>query len=524
MPNKKNKLGFDNDCRNIKNQVISLGKLVQKYPNDPVIYGNFIRMKKLFKRTVKRKYRETKNRLMNKIIQAEVDNPKEFWKLLSKLKNNRDLGSSPISLNDWSEYFCSLHNNSLAKNCDEKFIDAVHNRLNILLKIDKKGDPFGQNISIDEFRETVKKLKSNKSCGPDGISNEMIKSGMIQLSNCILKLFDMILLTESTPDEWATSFIVPLHKGGTDTVPSNYRGLSVTSCLGKLFSAILNNRLSKSIEENNMLSNAQIGFKKHKRTSDHIFVLKSIIEQCKSRRKPIYACFVDLKKAYDTVWREGLFFKLLHNYNVSPIFVRILDSMYKNIRGTVKMDGILGSLFDITIGLRQGCNLSPQLFNLYIDDLAKLLDRISNDPVTLNGINIPCLLYADDMLLLSTTKSGLQKSLTALEIYCDKWQLVVNTTKTKIMVFNNTSKPEFHYKGENLEVVEEYTYLGLLIHKSGNFTKAIKDLAMRARRAFYSLKYMLKECAVSPKLFMKLFDSLVRPILLYCSEVWGDFP
>ena len=94
---------------------------------------------------------------------------------------------------------------------------------------------------------------------------------------------------------------------------------------------------------------------------------------------------------------------------------------------------------------------------------------------------------------------------------------------TKIMVFNKSFSPLFSFNGETLDIVEEYTYLGLLIHKSGSFKKAIKELSLKSKRAFFCLKSMLKESSVPPKLFIKLFDLLVKPILLYCSEVWGGF-
>ena len=143
-------------------------------------------------------------------------------------------------------------------------------------------------------------------------------------------------------------------------------------------------------------------------------VLKSLIGHYKSKRKPIYACFVDFRKAYDTVWRNGLFYKLLRNHNISPKFVRILQSMYTDISGKVRINNSFSDFFMISIGLRQGCNLSPHLFNLYVDDLAKALKEIRNFPVMLNGETIPCLLYADDMLLLSSSQMGLQCSLDLL--------------------------------------------------------------------------------------------------------------
>ena len=186
--------------------------------------------------------------------------------------------------------------------------------------------------------------------------------------------------------------------GCEESVTSNYRGISITSCLGKLFSAVLCKRLYNEIETNNLISKYQIGFVKGKRTSDHIFVLKYIIEEYKSKKRPVYACFVDLKKAYDTIWRDGLFYKLLYNHKLSPTFELILQSMYSNLESCVKIDGSVSKFFALTIGLRQGCNLSPHLFNMYIDDLSRVLERIDNDPVKLNGTPISCLMYADDMI------------------------------------------------------------------------------------------------------------------------------
>ena len=112
----------------------------------------------------------------------------------------------------------------------------------------------------------------------------------------------------------------------------------------------------------NILHPAQIGFMKGKRTSDHIFVLKCIIEEAKSKRKPIYACFVDLKKAFDTVWRDGLYYKYFFDCGMSSKFVNIMRSLYNNVTGSVKLhNGGTSNEFDIYIGLRQGCNLLKSL-------------------------------------------------------------------------------------------------------------------------------------------------------------------
>jgi hypothetical protein len=205
-------------------------------------------------------------------------------------------------------------------------------------------------------------------------------------------------MDEIFPTEWSSGFLVPIFKAGSITEPTNYRGISITSCLGKLFSLLLNNRLLKFMEENNLLSETQIGFKKNCRTSDHIFVLKCIIEQAKANKKPIYACFVDLKKAFDTVWRAGLFYKMLVVHKISPKFIRVLHNMYGKLQGIVKVNGQISKPFNINVGLRQGCNISPHLFNIYVNELPELLRQARCDPVLLHNKKVNILMYADDML------------------------------------------------------------------------------------------------------------------------------
>ena len=519
---KPDKLGFDQECRSLKNRVINLGKLVGKFPKDPYIHGLFISTRKKFRSLVKNKYQDMRVKLLKQISNSQDSNPQEFWKLVNKLKGAKKENSNPIPMDEWETYFKSLHQTSLVTNPNEAFTKYVNDMLKFNTGI--KSDLLDAPIDSGELLRSVKKLKKGKASGPDDIMNEMIKSGGKPLHECLLKLFNMILKYECVPSQWTFGYIVPLHKGGSKTVTTNYRGISITSSLGKLFSAVLNERLYEVMKSQKMIAPSQIGFMKGKRTSDHIFVLKCIIEEAKSKRRPIFACFVDLRKAYDTIWREGLYFKLLFDYQISEKFVTIIKSLYTNIRGIVKVDCKTSSPFDILIGLRQGCNLSPYLFNLYINDLSKVLDLAGTDPVKLNGRNISSLLYADDMLLLSYSEAGMQKTLNILDEYCHRWQLVVNTDKTKIMIFNkNKFTCEFKYQGKNLDIVHEYTYLGLKISKSGSFKPAILELSRKAQKAYFHIKSMFRKVKASPKLYLKLFDSLVKPILLYGADVWGGF-
>ena len=147
--------------------------------------------------------------------------------------------------------------------------------------------------------------------------------------------------------------------------PSNYRVITVCSCLGKFFTLIIDDCLTKYLDEHNIINNNQIGFRKGYRTSDHVLVLKSPIDHYTKNDKKVYACFVDFQKAYDTIWRNGLFYKLM-KYGFSKKIIFLLKSMYDRIVSAVKVKSGLTATFTSLSGVRQGCNLSPTLFNIFV--------------------------------------------------------------------------------------------------------------------------------------------------------------
>ena len=162
------------------------------------------------------------------------------------------------------------------------------------------------------------------------------------------------------PQLWSVGYISPVFKAGDMGDPNNYRRITVYSCLGKFFTLIINDRLTKYLDEHNIIHNNQIGFRKGYRTSDHVFVLKSLIDLYTKNDKKVYACFVDFQKAYDTIWRNGLFYKLM-KYGFSQKIIFLLKSMYDRVVSAVKVKSGLTATFTPLVGVQQGCNLSPTL-------------------------------------------------------------------------------------------------------------------------------------------------------------------
>ncbi len=174
---------------------------------------------------------------------------------------------------------------------------------------------------------------------------------------------------------------------------------------------------------------------------------------------------------------------------------------------------------------RSVAGLKPES-NIYINELAVLLEQSTAPGLTLQDQNIKPLLYADDLVLLSSTPQGLQQHLDLLDNYCQNWALAVNLKKTNIMVFQNKPRCQEHrYRfslgSTALEHTMQYTYLGLIITASGSFSMAVNALKDKARRALYAIKKEFQNIEILLPIWCKIFDSVIQPIALYGSEVWG---
>ena len=198
--------------------------------------------------------------------------------------------------------------------------------------------------------------------------------------------------------------------------------------------------------------------------------------------------------------------------------------MYKSVLFAVKCDNKLTNDFHTSVGVKQGCILSPMLFNIFLSDLPNIFDNTC-DPVQLNNNDLHCLMYADDLILISESAKGLQCAIDKLHAYCMKWKLVVNINKSNIMIFNKSGRTFsnyiFRYGNLPLDVANEYCYIGVTFTPSGSFTKTMLKLKDKASKAFFKIRDTLYNSSV--KCSFKLFHSLIQPILSYGCEVWAPY-
>ena len=508
--NHKNRNSWYNDeCKSAKLEIRKLGKTLKLDPFNSSIRIELANKRKLYKSLLRKSKR---NFQLNKLqkMSSKSTGTKNFWRQFKTLRGDKGPDISRLNPAEVRRYFSELLNSGSNFVATKKF---------------DKG-PLDYQLTLEELTCASKKLLSGKSCGIDGINNEILALLFQLYPSFFQSLFNVILSTGKFPSDWSVSLISPVHKKGSWYDILNFRGISLTPCISKFFETVLNNRLLNWCGEKNILSKAQLGFVKGNRTSDAHIILNNLINKyCHKNNKYLYSSFVDFEKAFDNIPRSILFDKL-SKCGITGNFFNVILSMYTNNTAMVKLGQKITLPFSVDIGVRQGCVLSPTLFNIFLTDFCKSLDQKNMDLVNIDAVtSVPGLIWADDILLISTTKHGLQNQINALLKYSKDNGLKVNTKKTKCLCFNRRGilvRNCFYFNDVFVEDVNYFKYLGFIVSSNGNIRRGIEDLHMRAKKAYYFLRYTLGYMfRHKVDVTLSLFDALIKPILLYNSDFWG---
>ncbi len=501
-----------------------------KNGNSETARSKYVAARKKFKTLVRQKKFNHKALLKEKL--EKCDSPSEFWKFIRSCKKSKACFNS-IKGEEWKAYFSELLN--INNPGDDNFSTTVEEYLSwhdvncqeCKQNVEDSNDTVNKDVTLGEIEEAISELDIGKASGVDGISNDILKKAKIVIVPMLHSLFNKMIETGEFPNDWGSALIVPIHKSGDVKDPGNYRGISLLSCLSKVFTKILNNRLVSWAEANEKYFEVQAGFRRGKSAVDNIFVLYSLINKYLSKEKGrFYSVFVDFSKAFDSVPHRLLFYSLLRG-NMHGRVINLLRNMYSKLRSCVEFDGYLSGEFNCTVGTRQGCMLSPLLFILYLNELILLTEdnNCQGIYVNENHPNITMLLYADDLVIVGDHVGRVQKILNSLSVFCKKWGLSVNMSKTKSMIFRNggiIKKNEvFYFNGVKLDHVSYYKYLGVLMSTRLSWSPAQINLSMQACKALNLINQVNYKLDYSFHSACNIFDKCALPVLTYGSEIWG---
>lgn len=311
--------------------------------------------------------------------------------------------------------------------------------------------------------------------------------------------------------------LIPKKKGTQKC--EEYRTLNLITHAAKIITRIIKNRIDKKIEEN--LSKDQFGFRKNIGTREAILTLRVLIEKQIRRNKDTFIAFVDLEKAFDNV-KWSILFDILKSIGIKYYDRRCIYNLYKNQTLLIRIDG-KEEIAKIKNGVRQGCNLSPMLFNLYIEEVMKELRIEVKQGVRIGGETINALRFADDIAFCAETENDLQNILTKVnKILGDKYGMRLNKKKTKVMACSKTNPAKLNIYIDNarIEQVQHFNYLGSKITEDGRSKDEILSRIAQAKRAFQNKKHLLTTNSMDLEVRKRFLKIYIWSIALYGCETW----
>lgn len=299
-----------------------------------------------------------------------------------------------------------------------------------------------------------------------------------------------------------------------------YRLISLMCHILKIFLRIIHTRIYAKCEV--AMGESQFGFKEGMGTREALLCIQVLIQNCRDVQKDVFICFIDYEKAFDTVQHDKLM-NTLRDIGVEEKEIRCIQNLYWNQTARIEVNGELTDEIAISKGVRQGCILSPLLFNIYSQRIFRESIEKERIGIKVKGVIINNIRYADDTTILAGSISGLQKLLDKLTYVSELYGLKINIKKTKYMV---VSRKNYHYgtllkvNNNNVERVRSFRYLGVLINDQWDISKEIKSRVEMARDAFFKYKKVFTNHDISLKTKSRFVKCYIWSILLYAVEVW----
>lgn len=486
------------------------------------------RLNRLIKYKANQLYNHSFEQKLSKI--SHKDN--SLYRLGKTLKRKQQL-IPPLSLNNETAYSDEKKCEFLAQN----FLKAHKTSIDMSSKHDPdvrhsircvRRWPVGQveQVKLKKVIEIIKSLKIKKASGPDDISIRFIRNLPKSFLLILTSIFNKCLKMSYFPKTWKISNIFSISKPGKDSkIPTNYRPISLLSNIGKIFERIILDRMEDFHYENNIIIPNQFGFRKNHSTVQQILRVTERASFGFNQNQTTGMVLLDIEKAFDSVWHDGLIHKL---YKLDfPIYlVKIIVSFLKNRKAYVSINKAKSDLFDIPAGVPQGSLLSPLIFNIFINDITI-------------PMNCDIAIYADDTAIIcqapwynaTLLKSRLEIALSEISEFFNDWKIKINSSKTEFIFFTKSTlmrralseniKPTF--MGETFEWKETVRYLGVHLDSRLNFQKHIQISLKSANRMIAILFCMFrKNNSVRVDVKAMIYRAYLRPIFMYACPVFSN--
>ena len=442
---------------------------------------------------------------------------KQWFKLSKKLTNQNKTNSIP-----------TLVSNGIEATTDEDKADLLNSFFcNQSLLDDRNHDPpltphlthstlSEITITPQDVKDAIALIDPSKASGPDLISPRLLKAGVNELCIPLSKYFNKLLTCSTFPSAWKLANVSPIFKKSDPSLPSNYRPISLLSCIGKLMERCIHKYLYNYIIANDLLTSKQSGFIKGDSTVNQLTFLYNDISQAMDQGKEVRAVFCDISKAFDRVWHRGLISKL-SSFGITGSLLHWFQSYLGSRKQRVVIANSSSQWSSVQAGVPQGSILGPLLFLIYINDIVK-------------DIHANICLFADDTSLYivvenpATSANILNNDLERINLWSKRWLVTFNPQKTESMIFSRKRikphHPNLLMNNTVIANVETHKHLGLILSDDAKWKAQITECLNKAWQRIgilRSLKFLLSRSCLE-----RMYFSFIRPLLEYSDVVWDN--
>ena len=429
----------------------------------------------------------------------------------------------------WKCHFEKLYTPKCSDDFDQPHFESVTKKVQELNKGSNEGRFLHNVFEESEIKDAIGCLHKRKACGYDGISTEHLVYGGHCVVEILTLIYNHVARLEYIPTNLKRGIQIPLFKGkGACCLdPDNYRGISLLTNLNKVYEVLIWSRIKDWWNSQKVISDLQGAGKKKQSCVHSALMLQESVACALETNRKVFVTFLDVSKAYDTVWIDGLFYKL-NKMGIDGKLWRLMYRAYQGFMSMVRIEDKTSDWFNMGCGIHQGGFLSLTKYVAFVNDLLELLEQ-SKLCCTVGIIPITPVGYADDVATANTSKLKTDKTLKLVHDFGLKWRFTFNAKKSAVLVYGETRKE--HEKGANFRIFrlgrervkerQEYDHVGIkaCIFKEDN--QRVEDKLSKGRRTLNAASGLgIRKNGLTLKTCNLIFWTIVVPTITFGSEIW----
>ena len=482
-----------------------------------------------------------RNEINEAIRKSEIDR-NAFWRLLKKKRTGKKSEISAIKdakdvtvyevdeiLLTWKSHFSKLCTPKSDDRYDDDFLKYVDGCINEWMKMDDEDDFLKNDFNDLEIIKAIKDLNSNKAPGYDGVTKEHI----VPAGNAIVQIIKVIMngvkRLEYVPKNFRRGLQVPIYKGKNLSTlnTNNYRGITLLSVFNKLFEVLIWNRIQPWWNDGKVIESTQGACKKGLSSLHTAFLLQESIASNLETHRKVFVLYLDVSKAFDSVWINGLFYQLYHLGLKGKIW-RILYLCYQNFKCKVRIQDKYSESYTMTCGIHQGGFLSLVKYVIFINSLLRTLIE-SNLCCSICQIKSTPVGYADDIAAASIAKNRIDEILKIVDKHSRKWRYDLNADKSAVLTFGETPHENkrnsafriFNLGAKRVKEKTTYDHVGVKACIAGYEQERTVEKVKKGRKVLNAAAGLgFKKGGLTMFTCNLIYWTVIVPTTIYGSELW----